>query len=137
MANNSPLTFIGWNLSLFGSILILISGLTIVMGFFSIQPENLETSLLDLLKMHQNVKLVYGIVIILIGTFILWTWKNKKDAEEINLLKYGLIFLVLGSIGILTLVSIFIILAGILFIIDSYFDFLKKPVLRYLLFFRA
>ena len=123
MARKSGLGTLGMLLALIGSILLIIFGLalivsTVVSGFEDVLAQ-LNYRIIDL-STYGGDNVVYGILAIIFGVIVFYTWKNGNVKSGDDLLVYGIVYVVLylvlgGGLG-----GVLVLLGGVLLIIDYF-----------------
>ncbi|MHA1983936.1 MAG: hypothetical protein ACW967_06245 [Candidatus Hodarchaeales archaeon] len=120
MAKSSGLVTVGWLFSLFGAILMIVSGAIIILNNVVSEFESLTGVSLGFIPLDSTNQIFYGFVVIILGIIVLWIWKNKK-MQHGDLLLYGVLFIIIGIITSFALAGLLVFIGGGLFLIEYFF----------------
>ena len=120
MAKKSGLVSIGWILSLFGAILMIIFAIIAIINEFT-EISGISGMTVNFFPDDPNIQNAGIIVAIVVGLIIIWIWTEKKLNKRSDLPLLGILFIIFGIITGLSLAGLLVILGGILFLIEYYF----------------
>lgn len=122
MSNDSGLVSVGWLFTIFGAVLMVVTGFILIIQNFILEFNEIRSYLtLDFVTLDQDANILFGIFIIFLGIIVLWVWRTDRVKTGNDLVTYGFMFMILGFISALSLAGILVFVGGALFLIEYYF----------------